>query len=234
MTRQGMLSVISSIYVPLGLACPFLLQGRRLLQGFCQVMHGWDEMVPKQFKGLGENLLKKMHHARGLWLNQRSITPSEVYGQSTYLQLVNVSGKIHCCLLMGKSRVTPKKYVTIPRPELIAAVLSVKIAALIRRELDIEWKNETFWTDSKVVLGYINNNTKKFKIFVANRIQQIHEGSNVSQWRYVPSKMNPADDASRRLDANPLIGLKDQIFFCTMKLLGQQKEQKPSLMKIQK
>ena len=51
----------------------------------------------------------------------------------------------------------------------------MKIAALIRRELDIEWKNETFWTDSKEVLGYINNNTKKFKIFVANRIQEIHE-----------------------------------------------------------
>ena len=46
MTRRGMLSVISSIYDPLGLACPFLLQGRRLLQGLCQVMHGWDEMVP--------------------------------------------------------------------------------------------------------------------------------------------------------------------------------------------
>ena len=102
---------------------------------------------------------------------------------------------------MGKSRVTPKKYVTIAHLELVAAVLSVKIAALIRRELDIEWKNETFWTDSKVVLGYINN-TKKFKIFLANQIQQIHEGSNVSQWRYVPSKMNPADDASHGLDAN--------------------------------
>ena len=84
----------------------------------------------------------------------------EGYGQSTYLRLVNVSGKIHCCLLMGKSRVTPKKYVTIPRLELVAAVLSVKIAALTGRELDIEWENETFWTDSKVVLGYISN-TKK-------------------------------------------------------------------------
>ena len=169
-------------------------------------------------------------------LHHFSDASEECYGQSTYLQLVNVYGKAHCCLFMGKSRVTPKKYVTILRPKLVAAVLSVtkKIVALIRRELDIEWKNETFWTDSKVVLGYINNNTKKFKIFVANRIQQIHEGSNVSQWRYVPSKMNPADDASRRLDANPLIGLKDQIFFGTMKLLGQQKEQKPSLMKIQK
>ena len=103
---------------------------------------------------------------------------------------------------MGKSRVTPKKYVTIPRLELVAAVLSVKIEVLLRRKLYIEWKNETFWTDSKVVLGYMNNNTKTFKIFVANRIQQIHEGSNVSQWRYAPSKMNPADDASRGLDAN--------------------------------
>ena len=81
---------------------------------------------------------------------------------------------------MGKSSVTPKKYLTIPRQELVAAVLSVKIAAPIRRELDIEWKNETFWTDNKVVLGYKNNNNKKFKIFVANRIQQIHESSYVS------------------------------------------------------
>ena len=69
---------------------------------------------------------------------------------------------------MQKSRVTPKKYVTIPRRELVAVVLSMKIAALIRTQLDIEWKNETFWTD-KVVLSCIYNNTKKFKIFVANR-----------------------------------------------------------------
>ena len=55
----------------------------------------------------------------------------------------------------------------------------MKIAPLIRRELDIEWKNETFGTDSKVVLGYINNSSKKFKLFVANQMQQIHEGSNV-------------------------------------------------------
>ena len=107
--------------------------------------------MEKQFEGLGVNLHKKRHQARGLWHNQRSITPSlircirrRLYAQSTYLRLVNVSGKIHRCLLIGKSRVTPKKYVTIPRLELVAAVLSVKISARIKRELDIEWKNETF------------------------------------------------------------------------------------------
>ena len=85
---------------------------------------------------------------------------------------------------------------------MVAAVLFVDVAALIRRELDTEWKNETFRTDSKAVLGYTNKSTKKFKIFVANRIQQIHESTNINQWIYIPSKMNPADDAWRGLDAN--------------------------------
>ena len=65
------------------------------------------------------------------------------YEQSLYLRLVNVSRKIQC-LLMGKMRVTPKKYMTILRLELVAAVLSVKIAALIKRRLNIECKNENF------------------------------------------------------------------------------------------
>ena len=71
---------------------------------------------------------------------------------------------------MRKSRVTPKMYVIIPRMKLAAAVLSVQIAALIRRELDNEWKNETFWTNNKMVLGYIDNNTKMFEEFVAKQM----------------------------------------------------------------
>ena len=61
-------------------------------------------------------------------------TSEKGYGKSTYLRLVDVSGKIHSCLLMRKSRVTPRKHVTIPRLELVAAVLFVKIEALIRRK----------------------------------------------------------------------------------------------------
>ena len=70
---------------------------------------------------------------------------------------------------MGKSGVTPKKYVTIPHLELVAAVLSVTIAVLIRRKLDIEWKNEIFWTDCKMLLGHINNNTKNFKYLLLTK-----------------------------------------------------------------
>ena len=60
----------------------------------------------------------------------------------------------------------------------------------------MECTHEIFWTDSKGVLRYIQKNTKRFKIFVANRILQIHKSCRVEQWRYVPSKLNPADHAS--------------------------------------
>ena len=92
---------------------------------------------------------------------------------------------------MGKARVTPKKFVSIPRLELVAATLSVKMAKVLRNELNTDYLHETFWSDSKVVFGYIRNTT--------NRIQQIHENSAVNQWSYVPSKDNPADHASRGL-----------------------------------
>ena len=37
---------------------------------------------------------------------------------------------------------------------------------------------------------------KSSEILVANQIQRIHVQSDASQWSYVPSKLNPADDVS--------------------------------------
>ena len=85
--------------------------------------------------------------------------------------------------------------------ELTAAVLSVKIASLVKKELNLGEVTEYFWTDSNIVLGYIINNTRRFKTFVANRVHQIKENTDNDQWRYVPTKWNPADDASRGLNA---------------------------------
>ena len=88
---------------------------------------------------------------------------------------------------MGKLRVVPKK--------LTAAILSMKMTCLLKKELDINCANEVFWIDTKVVLGYITNTVKRFKTFVANRVKQIKERTDVQQWRYVPTKKNPFDDA---------------------------------------
>ena len=104
------------------------------------------------------------------------------YGQSSYLRLINNQDITHCVLLIGRTRVSPFKYVSIPILEQVAATLSVKIALLLREELVIEIKKEYLWTDSKVVLGYISSSSKKLKIFVENRIQFIRDHSDVAQW----------------------------------------------------
>ena len=83
--------------------------------------------------------------------------------------------------MMAKARVTPKKFVSIPLLELVAAVLAVKIFALIKKELEMEELAGYFWTDSKVVLGYIANDSRYFKTFVGNRVQAIQEYSSANQ-----------------------------------------------------
>ena len=64
-------------------------------------------------------------------------------------------GKVHCSLVMGKARVAPLKYITIPRMEVVAATLSVKNYVMLRKEFQIPITREILWTDSEAVLGYI-------------------------------------------------------------------------------
>jgi hypothetical protein len=106
---------------------------------------------------------------------------------------------------MGKSRVAPSKVTTIPRLELSAVVVAVRTSDMLKKELEIQGLQEYFWTDSKVVLGYINNEARRFHVFVANRIQRIKQSTDPEQWRYVTSEENPADHASRGLTSEQLM-----------------------------
>ena len=116
------------------------------------------------------------------------------YGQASYLRLVH---EIHCSLVMDKSRVKPLKCISIPRLELVAATLSVKISVMLRKELEFPDLKNMYWTNSKAVLGYIKNQSKQFKIFVANRVEMICENCQVVQSFYVNTKENPANLSSR-------------------------------------
>ena len=136
-------------------------------------------------------------------LHHFSDASQDGYGQVSYLRLVDQKGMIHCGLIMAKSRVTLIKFVSILRLELAAAAHPIKVSMMLRKELTIHSEiKEYFWTDSQVVLSYINSNLKRFKTFVANRVQLIKENSDVSQWMYIESKFNPADDISHGLSAS--------------------------------
>ena len=77
--------------------------------------------------------------------------------------------------MLGKARVTPLSQVSIPRLELTAAVLSVKMSSLLRHELKNDNIAECFWSDSKVVLGCIANEARRCHVFGGNRVQQIRD-----------------------------------------------------------
>ena len=127
------------------------------------------------------------------------------YGQCSYLRLLNNKEEVFCCLVMGKSRVAPSKVTTIPRLELTAAVTSTRISKLLKKEMTYSDVPEYFWTDSKVVLGYIQNDARRFHVFVANRVQEIRSSSQINQWHHIPGDENPADHASRGLFASDLM-----------------------------
>ena len=142
--------------------------------------------VPDEF---GDPVCIQLHHFADA---------SEIgFGSSAYLRFINAKGDIYCSFVMGKSRLAPLKFVSIPRLELSAAVVAVKLDRMIHAEIDLPIHETIYWTDSTSVLKYIQNESRRFKTFVANRLAMIQDRSTPSQWRHVPSQLNPADHASR-------------------------------------
>ena len=63
--------------------------------------------------------------------------------------------------------------------------------------MKISPKMTRFWTDSEIVWHWLRRPSTSWKIFVANRVQAIHDVSEPDWWSHVPSKENPADLMSR-------------------------------------
>ena len=123
------------------------------------------------------------------------------YDMSAYIRLVNTEGVVNCSLVLQKSRVASLKFISIPQLELTAETLSIKVSRMIREEINVNINDEIFWADRLVVLGYINSDVQRFKIFMANRVQQIRDQTDKRQWHHVESSNNSADDASRGMES---------------------------------
>ncbi len=221
-TRRGLISVICSLYDPFGFVCPVILKAKALFQSECRRGKGWDEPLEPDIERKWIGWIHTLSEIENLGIPRclsppgfGMITRCELhhfsdasmcgYGAVSYIRLVSSDDQIHCAFLMGKSRLSPMKSVTIPRLELSAAVLSVKLDQTLRRELSLNIDKSTFWVDSMIVLHYIKSCTQRLQTFVANRVSIIHEGSSPDDWRHVESKLNPADVASRGIDASEIV-----------------------------
>ncbi|XP_025763461.1 uncharacterized protein LOC112847046 isoform X2 [Oreochromis niloticus] len=167
-TRRNLLSIVSSVYDPLGILSPVTLQAKKILQELCRRKVGWDVIipadlahrwlkwktqlhqlenisVPRCFKpvGFGESVYNQLQHFAD--------ASEEGYGTVSYLLQRNSRNEVYCAFMLGKARVAPLK----PR----------------------------------------------FRTFVANRVDAILKCSSPEQWRYISTSLNPADFASRGLQA---------------------------------
>ena len=212
-TRRGILSVVSSIFDPIGMISPFILKGKKILQVLCKLDLGWDDPIPEDIENEWNAWMKQLDDLEHIkikrcyapldadiveyQLHHFSDASEKGYGQCSYLHMTDRNGQVYTSLVMSKSRVSPIKAFTIPRLELTAALVSVKVSNFLKKELKIKITREIFWTDSTVVLGYICNENRRFKVFVANRVAEIRKYTSPDQWRYVTTDQNPADICSR-------------------------------------
>ena len=98
-------------------------------------------------------------------------------------------------------------------------MIAVRLDNLIKSVLEIECVVSTFWSDNQIVLAYLQSESGRFKVFVANRVSMIRQYSSPEQWRYISSRENPADILSRGCDASqlPKIWFDGPEFLCNFK-----------------
>lgn len=102
--------------------------------------------------------------------------------------MFNEKNDIHVSFLMAKSRVAPLKPISIPHLELTAAVISVNVVSMLNSKLDIKHVQSFYYTDSEIVIGYINNNARHFHTYVGNCVQHIRDRTSPENWHHVSTK----------------------------------------------
>ena len=100
--------------------------------------------------------------------------------------------------LFGKCKVLPiGGTLTIHGLELVAATLDTRDIKSMVQESNVKYNRSIYWSDSLSTLHLIQNNTRRFYVFVNSCLSEIRESSCVSDWKYCPMVLNPADQGTR-------------------------------------
>lgn len=232
-TKRLLLAAIASIFDPLGLLACVTITPRILLQDVWRVGKdqglvdtivkklGWDDPLPESLLHRWNSIAIDLQSLVKLKI-PRSLRSTEfipdctefqlhiccdasttAYGAMVFLRLVTQDRR-EVRLVTAKGKVAPVKQMTIPRLELLAALMGAQLGSRVAKILRRPITSTTYWTDSSSVLYWIRSTATWYNPFIANRKERILELSTAKQWKYVPSKMNPADDISRGIRASEL------------------------------
>ena len=219
-TRRTLSSKLASLFDPLGLAAPYLLKGKLILQEVATSGFGWDDELPNDILRRWEAWVDTLKILSNFSLPRccYSVEPnannsSAIYqlhgfcdasnsAMSAVIYLrrdVEGEGKAQVSFLMGKSRLvlTNQSNWVISRKELEAAKICSELMLLAERALHHLPLNIHFWTDSQVVLKWIINPDLHLVRFVKRRVDKILLVASPEAWRYVHTSVNPADVGTR-------------------------------------
>ena len=99
----------------------------------------------------------------------------------------------------------PLNAVSIPRLELMGAMLGLSLALSVGQGIDVDISDMKFLSDSMNVLYWIKKPSRSFKPFVANRVGELHDKTNPNQWGYINTFQNPADIGTRGASLGELV-----------------------------
>ncbi|GFW62232.1 uncharacterized protein TNCV_4421211 [Trichonephila clavipes] len=181
----------------------------------------WDDKLPKQLEVSWNKWCNEIHYLSEIKIPQyyfQNFLPSnattiqlhcfsdafkKAYGTVAYLRIELNDGNIISSFVASKGRVAPLKTLSIPRLELMGALLSARLSDKIATALILP-VSRFYWTDSSITCYWIKGDFNRHKVFVKNRIKEIQKLSDPKEWRYCKGKDNPADLISRGLPLNDL------------------------------
>ena len=220
-TPRGILSVNHSIFDPLGLIAPVILKGKLIQREMFSarqsctkgVSDRWDVPLGEEFFDIWEEYKHSLDDIRLIEF-QRGYYPEELVpvtlqelhvfadasfdglGYCVFLRSFG-NNSIHVSLVCAGSKLTPRAATSVPRLELNGAMEASVAALRVREELNISSDKVFYYSDSKVVLGYLSNSVKRFTRYVSRRVETISNMCCNNRWLYINTEENPADIASR-------------------------------------
>ncbi|GFU44539.1 uncharacterized protein TNCV_1506531 [Trichonephila clavipes] len=214
-TKREVLSIIARLFDPLGFLGPILTKAKLILQKLWVLKLEWDEPlsnpIAKEWNDFVSTLpvIQNIHVPRLVIGKGRIIihgfadASTAAYGAVLYAQSISEED-VSTRLLCSKSCVAPVKPITIPRLELCACVLLSQLLEKVLHSLTLPIQQIMLWTDSNIVLAWIQRSPEQLKTFIGNRIKIIQRLTQNCQWNHVSSNENSADLISRGLNASDI------------------------------
>lgn len=209
-TKRKILSLVGRVFDPIGFISPALVPPKLLMQTTWQTREPWDVEVNDDIKNKFLKWFKEIDYLKYIkiprWLNITDTSHLSLHtfvdaSQAAYAACIFVrsespDGIVHLQLLQAKTRITPLKKITIPRLELMSAMIGARLFESVKNAMPINNFVTYFWTDSSTVLTWIKRQ-ELWSVFVHNRVTEIRKLTPPENWFHISSDNNPADLLSR-------------------------------------